>query len=207
MRYVKSKEACSILGLHPNTLRRYADNNQIETIKSVGGHRLYAIDNFLNIQSNPTTVIYCRVSSSKQRDDLNRQIENLRELYPEAEVIQDIGSGLNFKRAGIQTLLERILSGEKLKVVVACRDRLARFGFDLFEFLIKQNGGELLVLNQPDNQSVEEELTEDLLAILHHFSYRMHGCRSHKSKENKSETEHSSKENLEELVRDIKVRL
>ena len=211
MKFVKTKEACRILGLHPNTLRRYADNNQIKYIKSIGGQRLYEIEDFLGITGTTTdnfeTILYCRVYSSKQRDDLQRQISSLQEVYPEAEVIKDIGSSLNFKRKGLQTLLERILSGKKCRVVVAYRDRLARFGVDVFEFLIKQNGGELVVLNKPDNQSVEEEFTEDLLAVLHHFSCKMHGRRSHKSKENKSETNIKSKTDLEELVRDIKVRL
>lgn len=210
MKFVKTKEACRILGLHPNTLRRYADSNQIKHIKSIGGQRLYEIEDFLGATGttdNFETILYCRVSSSKQRDDLQRQISSLQEVYPEAEVIKDIGSGLNFKRKGLQTLLERILSGKKCRVVVAYRDRLARFGVDVFEFLIKQNGGELVVLNKPDNQSVEEEFTEDLLAVLHHFSCKMHGRRSHKSKENKGETNIKSKTDLEELVRDIKVRL
>lgn len=210
MKFVKTKEACRILGLHPNTLRRYADNNQIKYIKSVGGQRLYEIEDFLGATGttdNFETILYCRVSSSKQQDDLQRQISSLQEVYPEAEVIKDIGSGLNFKRKGLQTLLERILSGKKCRVVVAYRDRLARFWVDVFEFLIKQNGGELVVLDKPDNQSVEEEFTEDLLAVLHHFSCKMHGRRGHKSKENKGETNIKSKTDLEELVRDIKVRL
>lgn len=210
MKFVKTKEACKILGLHPNTLRRYADNNQIKYIKSIGGQRLYDIEDFLGTTGttdNFETILYCRVSSSKQRDDLHRQINSLQEVYPEAEVIKDIGSGLNFKRKGLQTLLERILSGKKFRVVVAYRDRLARFGVDVFEFLIKQNGGELVVLNKPDNQSVEEEFTEDLLAVLHYFSCKMQGRRSHKSKENKGETNIKTKTDLEELVRDIKVRL
>ena len=210
MKFVKTKEACRILGLHPNTLRRYADNNQIKYIKSLGGQRLYEIEDFLGTTGttdNFETISYCRVSSSKQQDDLQRQISSLQEVYPEAEVIKDIGSGLNFKRKGLQTLLERILSGKKCRVVVAYRDRLARFGVDVFEFLIKQHGGELVVLNKPDNQSVEEEFTEDLLAVLHHFSCKMHGRRSHKNKENKGETNIKSKTDPEELVRDIKVRL
>lgn len=201
MRFVKSKEACRVLGLHPNTLRRYADTNKIKTIRSVGGHRLYEVDDFLHNRTDCKVILYCRVSSRKQQDDLQRQIESMQSKYPEAEVIKDIGSGLNFKRKGLQTLLERLLQGDKLKVVVAYRDRLARFGFDLIEFLIRENGGELVVLNSTDDKSPESELTEDLLAILHHFSCRMHGKRSHANKANQGVSESGTAEDHQELVR------
>jgi predicted site-specific integrase-resolvase len=90
----------------------------------------------------------------------------MQERYPQAQIIKDIGSGLNFKRKGPQTLLERLLRGEKLKVVVAHRERLARFGFELIRFLVEKNGGERLVLDTTV-ASAEAELTSDLLAIVH----------------------------------------
>ncbi|WP_293139039.1 recombinase family protein [Okeania sp. SIO3I5] len=78
-----------------------------------------------------STVCYCRVSSAKQRDDLNRLVEFMPNQYPGAEVIKDIGSGLNFKRKGLRAILDRILQGDQLQIIVACRDRLTRFGFEL----------------------------------------------------------------------------
>ena len=105
----------------------------------------------------------------------------MRKRYPEAEIVQDIGSGLNFKRKGLQALLVRLMRGAQLKIIVACRDRLCRFGFELFEFMVKQNGGELLVLSNPVH-CPETELTADLLAILHVFSCRMHSRRSYSQK-------------------------
>ncbi len=81
----------------------------------------------------PNTVCYCLLSSSKQRNDLARQVAYLHGLFPEAEVVKDIGSGLNYKRKGLRTILERIVRGDKLTIVVACRDRLTRFGFELIE--------------------------------------------------------------------------
>jgi putative resolvase len=137
-------------------------------------------------EQKQSTICYCRVSSSKQKDDLARQVVFMREKFPSSEIIQDIGSGINYKRNGIKTILERLLQGEKLTVVVAFKDRLARFGTEIFKFLIEKNGGEFLVLN--DNKfSPERELTEDLLAILTVFSCRMHGLRRYKQeiKENK----------------------
>ncbi|MGD1699251.1 recombinase family protein [Dapis sp. BLCC M229] len=78
-----------------------------------------------------STICYCRVSSAKQRDYLTRQVEFMQNHYPEAEVIKDIASGLNFKRKGLRAILDRILQGDKLTIIVACRDRLTRFGFEL----------------------------------------------------------------------------
>lgn len=124
----------------------------------------------------------------------------MQERYPQAQIIKDIGSGLNFKRKRLQTLLERLLRGEKLKVVVAHRERLARFGFELIRFLVEKNGGERLVLDTTV-ASAEAELTSDLLAIVHHFSYRMHGMRSNLGKENKALSECRAKESVQKRVR------
>ena len=100
----------------------------------------------------------------------------MRERYPDAEIISDVGSGLNFNRKGLLAILERLYQGDKLCVVVAYRDRLARFGTKLIEPLLERNGGELVVLNQRDLSS-EEELTADLLAILTVFGARVDGLR------------------------------
>jgi putative resolvase len=112
----------------------------------------------------------------------------MRERYPEAEIVTDIGSGLNFKRKGLQSLLVRLMRGNKLTIVVACRDRLCRFGFEIFEFMAEQNGGSIVVLDQAVH-CPETELTADLLAILQvyrfaeaSYSCRMHGLRSYSQK-------------------------
>jgi predicted site-specific integrase-resolvase len=180
--YYPLRKTIKKLNLHPNTLRRYADEKKIKSIRNVGGQRLYDVDDFLQSKGYCHTVCYCRVSSPKQRDDLLRQIEKLKQIYPKAEIIQDIGSGLNFKRKGMYSLLERLMQGDKLQVVVSHRDRLARFGYDIFKFLVERNGGEIVVLDNYVSTSREAELTADLMAILHHASCRMHGARSHSNK-------------------------
>lgn len=151
-------------------------------------------------------ICYCRVSSRKQSDDLSRQIERFQSIYKEAEIIKDIASGLNFKRKGLQTILERVMQGDKLRVVVSHKDRLARFGFEIIEFLITKNGGEILVLDKYVAISKQAELTADLLAILHHFSCRMHGQRS-KGKKDSNLSNNNTEENLSRLVRDFQIRL
>jgi predicted site-specific integrase-resolvase len=183
MKYVSSKQASKQLGLHPNTLRHYGDNGTIEYYyRTESGQRRYNVEVYLGQQKQSTAICYCRVSSPKQRDDLNRSVQFMREQYSGAEVIKDIGSGLNYKRRGLKSLLELAMRGEQLEIVVAHRDRLARFGFELIKWIVQQNGGKIVVLKQT-NLSPEQELTNDLLIILHVFSsrrYLMHGLRNYK---------------------------
>ena len=169
-----------MLGLHPQTLRNYAKQGKIPCYRNSAGQRLYDVETYLHGKSAPQLVCYCRVSSAKQRGDLQRQVAQMRELYPDAEIVTDVAGGLNWQRKGLLSILERLHRGDKLDVVVAHRDRLARFGFELIEWLVEQNGGTVLVLNQSD-ASPESELTEDLLTILHTFSRRMHGLRRYRA--------------------------
>ena len=179
--YVPLRKAVEFLGLHPHTLRRYADSGKIKSIKNEAGQRLYDVESYQRGAIRTAVICYCRVSSPKQRDDLARQVDFMRQQYPDAEITQDIGSGLNFKRKGLQALLVRFMRGEQLTIVVACRDRLCRFGFELFEFMAEQNGGQIVVLDRTVH-CPETELTSDLFAILHVFSCRMHGLRSYSKK-------------------------
>lgn len=203
MAYLPSRKAAEKLGLHPNTLRKYADNGTIQTIKNPAGQRLYDVDGYLKLHGYSAAICYCRVSSAKQRDDLERQVERMQAKFPEAEIIKDIGSGLNFKRKGLLSLLGRLMRGDKLRVCVVHRDRLARFGIDLIRFLIEHNGGELLVLDPYVESSKEAELTADLMAILHHFSCRMHGSRSHQGKADTVLSESTTAYVVEKMARDF----
>lgn len=170
MNYLPSRKASQVLGLHPNTLRKYADNGTIHTIKNNAGQRLYDVQSYINLSSSVDEfVCYCRVSSKKQQDDLQRQVAYMSSLYPNATVIQDIGSGINYKRKGLQTLLERLIKGDKFTLVVDHKDRLVRFGFELFEFLFNQNNGKILVLNN-NSGDPQTELTNDILRILYDYS-------------------------------------
>ena len=174
--YLPGRKAAEILGLHQNTLREYADSGKISCIRTESGQRRYDVDSYLRGVQPARTVCYCRVSSFKPRDDLQRPVAWMGERYPDAEIIQDIGGGLNWKRKGLVSLLERLHRGNKLCIVVAHRDRLARFGFEVLQWLAEANGGEVVVLGNADH-SPEQELTEDILAILHTFSCRLHGLR------------------------------
>ena len=180
MAYIPGRKAAAQLGIHQNTLRRYADEGRIQTIRTASGQRRYDVDAFMRESADAVLVCYCRVSSAKQREDLARQVAFMRENYPNAEIVSDIGGGLNFRRKGLVALLERLHRGDKLTIVVAHRDRLARFGFELIQWLAEQNGGGVVVLDNTD-YSPEQELTQDILAILHTFSCRLHGLRRYRN--------------------------
>ena len=182
MPYIPGRKAAVQLGIHQNTLRRYSDEGRIQTIRTASGQRRYDVDAFVRESADAAVVCYCRVSSAKQREDLVRQVCFMRERYPNAEIVSDIGGGLNFRRKGLVSILERLHRGDKLRIVVAHRDRLARFGFELIQWLAEQNGGGILVLNNAD-YSPEQELTQDIPAILHTFSCRLHGLRRYQKRD------------------------
>ncbi|NEO73651.1 IS607 family transposase [Moorena sp. SIO3H5] len=192
MALIPIRKAVELTGLSRNTLRKYADNGTLRCERTPGGTRLFHSEDVLRFgarcskpdqfrERNTKTICYCRVSTSKQRDDLDRQVAYLHSLFPDAEIIKDIGSGLNYKRKGLRTILERLMRGDKLTIVIACRDRLTRFGFELIEYLVGLNGGKILVLSQPES-CPESELTADLLSIIHVFSCRVHGLRKYGKK-------------------------
>jgi predicted site-specific integrase-resolvase len=178
-KFYTSKEAAKILDVCPNSLRKWADNGEINCIRTKSGQRRYDVDSYIGKSTTSITICYCRVSSHKQRDDLERQVEFLRNQYPNAEFVRDIGSGLNFKRKGLKTILERAMSGTNITLVVAHRDRLARFGIDLIRQVIEQSGGKLVVLEET-LLSPEQELIDELLNNIDALAERMHGLRSYK---------------------------
>lgn len=196
-KYVTTKKAAEILDVHPNTLRNWARENKIEFIRTDTGHRRYNITKYLNekeTNGDTNTICYCRVSSSKQQDDLQRQIEFMRSQYPNAEIVKDIGNGLNFKRKGLKTILERAMSGDKLQIVVAHKDRLCRFGFELIEYIIERTGGSVVVLSK-NNMSSEQELTTDILSVIRLFRTRLHGLCNYKNEIRKDLSEQRTTEN------------
>lgn len=180
MRFVPLRIAVQASGLHRNTLRKYADAGIIPSRRTPFGQRMFNIDAWIG--SRPVTVCYARVSSAKQKDDLQRQVEWLAKREPQAEIVTDIGSGLNFRGKGLRSLLERSLSGEQLKIVVAHPDRLARFGLELIRWVVERNGGKIVVLGKSAKGSPAQELTDDLLAIISVFAARMHGLRKYRDK-------------------------
>lgn len=174
--YAKQKDIQESLGLSGTTLRRWADEGKINSIRTPGGQRLYdwkSLEQLVGLEptstSKPTPkeeVIYARVSSAKQKPDLERQMAWLRDTYPHAGVVQDVASRLNFKRRGLQHLLVQAHQGKLSKVIIAQRDRLARFAYELLHFVFQQYEVQITVLGKNSSTlTTEQELCEDLLAI------------------------------------------
>ena len=169
------------LGVSVNTLRRWEREGRIQSTRTRGNHRRFLETVFAPKETVPTPrprtrYAYCRVSSSKQKDDLERQIQFAKETYPDYEIIWDIGSGLNFKRKGLLRMVEHVMRGDVQEIVVSHKDRLCRFAFELLEWICRKHDTALVVKDQ-DIRSAEQELSEDLMAIVHVFSCRHHGMR------------------------------
>lgn len=176
--HMKTKQACAELGVCPNTLRNWANEGKIRYIRQPGGQRLYDISSVGNADVLRRRICYCRVSSRKQKNDLERQVAKMRSLFPDHEIVTDIGSGLNFKRKGFASVLECAMRGNLAEVVVAHRDRLCRFGFELVEWIVGQNGGKVVVLGDLES-SPQRELVCDLVSVIHAFACRIHGLRKY----------------------------
>ncbi|MFA8997985.1 IS607 family transposase [Clostridioides difficile] len=178
------------VGVHPKTLRRMeADGRLKPHYVSEGGTRYYSTEQLreFNQKSELKRIVvgYCRVSTPSQKDDLETQVENLKTyMYAkgyEFEVIKDVGSGINYKKKGLQQLIDKINNREVSKVVILYKDRLVRFGFELIEYLCEINGVEIEIVDHSE-KSKEEELTDDLVQIITVFANRLSGSRSKKTK-------------------------
>jgi predicted site-specific integrase-resolvase len=191
---------------HKAALRLWDEQGLIKTIRTPGGMRLFDISSIDKSSTENTTqtsnqkntkriMLYSRVSSSKQREDLQRQKSFLQTNIPDklsrfdVQNISDIGSGINFKRPGLLRVLELVKSGELQAIVVASRDRLARFGFELIEWLCQQYGAEIVVLDSDNTGSGESELGKDLMAIVQVYCCRWNGQRRYKNKSSSIEVE------------------
>jgi predicted site-specific integrase-resolvase len=219
-KFVSIGKASILTGICQQTLRKLADTQNISCYKTPSGHRRYNVDsikkmcttmvsstgNCITQQSEIPTVtkrnfIYTRVSSKKQLDDLSRQVSFIQSTgsYESFHVLRDVGSGINFKRKGIETILDSCLQKTIGTVVVAHRDRLARFGFELIKSIIVKAGGTLHVINDENTKTNEQELSEDLLSIIHIFSCRQMGKRKYKIK-----TDINDNINQNQIVSNIK---
>jgi len=156
------------------------------------GTRYYSqeqLNHFLGLkpstQLNKKTIGYCRVSSHKQKDDLERQIEHVKTyMYAKGyqfEIISDIGSGIHYNKKGLNQLLDMMTNSEVEKIVILYKDRLIRFGYELIENLCEKYGATIEIIDNTE-KSEEQELVEDLIQILTVFSCSLQGKRANKAK-------------------------
>jgi predicted site-specific integrase-resolvase len=193
-------KAAKYLGYTQQTLRTWdKEGKLVPALVQANGFRRYTqeqLDDFLAKNSNiirpvnKITVGYCRVSSKKQEDDLLRQKENIRQYLlaqgKPFDIITDIGSGINYTKKGLQDLIRRIERLEVNKIVILYKDRLLRFGFELFEYIAELHGVEIEIIDN-EQKTEEQELVEDLIQIITVFSCRLQGRRSNRTKKLMSE--------------------
>lgn len=205
--FVGGKKASEILGVHQRTLMNWDKKGIIEVRRTAGNKRLYNVGKYLeehgiNTLTNEDEldeldkkkklkICYVRVSSASQKDDLERQKRIMKELYPNHVIIEDIGSGLNLNKRGIKKIIHLAIQGKVKELVVAYRDRLTRFGYELIEELIeKYSNGRIIILSEEDKLEPEEELVKDVMSIMNVYVAKMNGLRKYKKLgEKKKKTE------------------
>lgn len=208
-KFVGGKQASEIIGVHQRTLYLWEEKGLIETIRTTGGKRLYNVEKYLkekmchennkinnlvmcndldnlDKKKEKLNICYVRVSSNGQKDDLERQKDMMVKLYPNHILIEDIGSGLNLNKRGIKKIINLAIDGKINELVVAYKDRLTRFGYELIEELIeKYSKGKITIVNQTEIIEPEEELVKDVMSILNVYVAKMNGLRKY-NKVNKS---------------------
>jgi predicted site-specific integrase-resolvase len=196
--YIGGKKASELLGVHPRTLYLWDKKGSIETIRTPGGKRLYNVKKFLDknipkeeviindeskndLKNDKLNICYVRVSTYGQKDDLERQKELMKSKYKDYEMIEDIGSGLNLNKRGIRKIIDLAIEGKINKLVIAHKDRLVRFGYELIEDLIKKySNGKIIIVNKKEVKEPKEELVEDVLQIMNIFVAKINGMRKYK---------------------------
>ena len=166
--------------ISPQLFYLWRTTGKLQTKELVKNHHLVWVED--EPSNNPRVVaVYGRVSTSKQKQDLSNQIDVLKKYVisngSNPKVFSDIGSGMNEKRPGLISLMNEIVQNKISKVVISHKDRLTRFGFGYLETIFKMYNTKIEIINLEDDKSFQEELTEDLIAIIHHFSMKFYGKR------------------------------
>lgn len=186
----KPNEFSKLINRSVNTLQRWDRDGILIAHRTPTNRRYYTLEDYNKVMGIEITqnqvyeiIIYARVSNHNQKDDLQNQINFLKEYanakgYIVSEIITDIGSGLNYQRKGFNSIL---YSDKKQKVLISYKDRFVRFGFDWFYKFLKSKGSDIEIVSNED-LSLHEEIIQDLIFIIHIFSCRIYGLRKYKKK-------------------------
>lgn len=192
MKYYSIGKFAKLIGKTEQTLRNWDKKNILKpAYVAPSGFRYYSqeqLNHFLgikNIKQERKIIGYCRVSSNKQKDDLERQVQYVKEYMIakgyQFEIITDIGSGINYNKQGLNKLLDMVTNGEVEKIVVLYKDRLVRFGYELIENICNKYGTTIEIIDNTEKIE-EQELVEDLVQIITVFSCKLQGRRANKVK-------------------------
>ncbi|MEM2078904.1 MAG: IS607 family transposase [Thermosphaera sp.] len=188
---LRPREVCEKLGVSYSTLRRWIEAGYVKAVRTVGGKYRVPESEVRRILESRTketrAVVYARVSSHDQREDLERQVRYLLEYcaskgYRVVEVLTDVASGLKTDRKGLRKLFELVTSRQVEVVVVTYRDRLTRFGFEYLEYFFNQHGARIEVVFGEEPKDAYQELVEDLIEIITSFAGKLYGMRSRRKK-------------------------
>ena len=189
MRLYRTGEVAKRLGVSTMTVRRWIKEGKINAHRIGKEYRVPESEVLRLLEGKllDKVVIYARVSSRDQKEDLERQVEYLKNYcstkgYHVAKIITDISSGLNENRKGLKQLFKLVENGEVTRVIITYKDRLTRFGFKYLEQYFNSHGVEIEVIFDDEEKTPEKELVEDLLAIVTSFAGKLYGARSHKKK-------------------------
>lgn len=192
-KYYSIRKLSEMIDISAQTLRNWEKSGKlIPDYKTSSGYRYYSQEQVDAITGNKANmenrivIGYCRVSSIKQKDDLERQVQNVKAYLlaqgKPFEIIEDIGSGINYNKKGLLELLQKVIDHKVEKIVVLYKDRLLRFGYELFENIAKSYGTSIEIIDNTE-KTKQEELVEDLVQIITVFSCKLQGKRAKKTKE------------------------
>lgn len=193
MRYVSAKEARDYFQIGGNTLKVWKDKGKLKYKRFTNRKILYDIDSFTDTVTNydiRKNVIYARVSNTKQKYDLEHQIETIKNYMlsngVEANAIySEIASGMNENRKELNKLINDVIANKIDTIYITYKDRLTRFGFDYFKNLFEKFDTKIKVLNETDSNNIDynNELSNDIISIIHHFSMKLYSNRRKQLKE------------------------
>ena len=187
----KPKDFAELLGVSVKTLQRWDRDGILKANRTPTDRRYYTYDQYLQFKGIQTendirdTVIYARVSTRNQKDDLQNQVEFLKQFCNAKGIIvnqcvEDFGSGLNYNRKKWNRLLDEVMANKIKAIVISNKDRFIRFGYDWFEKFCEKFNTKIIIVNN-ETLSPNEELVQDIISILHVFSCRLYGLRKYKN--------------------------
>ena len=189
MKLYRTGKVAEMLGVNRVTVIRWIKQGKIKAMRIGREFRVpeNEVKRLLKGKLADTAVIYARVSSSDQKSDLERQVKYLKEYcsargYAIVDILTDVASGLNEKRRGLKKLFDYVVNGKVDVAVISYKDRLTRFGFKYLEEFFNSHGVRIEVVFGEEPKDLQQELIEDLIAIVTSFAGRLYGIRSHKKR-------------------------